>query len=218
MRLQLVDVVRQHGSHVVLDGVGLQVDPGTRLGLVGPNGSGKSTLLRILGGLEQPDSGTIVREPATLTAGYLPQEHGFPPGETVLGAARAPDRRRGGRAGARRRGRGARRRGRRRRALPGALDRFLALGGGDLETRAATVLASSGFRSSSTAPSSSSRAARRRGSRWRRSCSRATTCSCSTSRRTTSTSTGSSASSASSRRPSPPSSSSRTTGRSSTAR
>ena len=35
MRLQLVDVVRQHGSHVVLDGVSLQVNPGTRLGLVG---------------------------------------------------------------------------------------------------------------------------------------------------------------------------------------
>src|SRR5690349_9600878 len=83
MRLQLVDVTRQHGSHVVLDGVSLQVNPGTRLGLVGRNGSGKSTLLRILGGLELPDSGTIVREPTTLTAGYLPQEHAFPPGESV---------------------------------------------------------------------------------------------------------------------------------------
>ena len=52
--------------------------PGTRLGLVGRNGSGKSTLLRILGGLEQPDSGTVVREPTALTAGYLPQEHALP--------------------------------------------------------------------------------------------------------------------------------------------
>ena len=85
MRLQLVDVARQHGSHVVLDGVGLQIDPGSRLGLVGRNGSGKSTLLRILAGLEQPDAGTVVREPATLTAGYLPQEHDRPAGETVLG-------------------------------------------------------------------------------------------------------------------------------------
>src|SRR6185436_2362746 len=84
MRLQLVDVQRQHGSHVVLDGVGLQVDPRSRLGLVGPNGSGKSTLLRILAGLEDPDAGRVVREPATLTAGYLPQEHAMPPEESVL--------------------------------------------------------------------------------------------------------------------------------------
>ena len=108
MRLQLVDVVRQHGSHVVLDGVSLQIDPGTRLGLVGRNGSGKSTLLRILGGLEQPDSGTVVREPATLTAGYLPQEHALAAGESVRGAPRAPDRRRGGRGELARRSRGAR--------------------------------------------------------------------------------------------------------------
>ena len=110
MRLQLVDVVRQHGSHVVLDGVSLQVNPGTRLGLVGRNGSGKSTLLRILGGLEQPDSGTIVREPATLTAGYLPQEHVFPPGESVGALLARRTGHRGGRPGARRRSRGARRR------------------------------------------------------------------------------------------------------------
>ena len=83
-----------------------------------------------------------------------------------------------------------------------ALDRFLALGGGDLETRAGAVLAELGLPvGARSAPWSSSRAARRRGSRWRRSCSRATTCSCSTSRRTTSTSTGSSAWSGSSRRP-----------------
>ena len=138
MRLQLVDVVRQHGSHVVLDGVSLQVNPGTRLGLVGRNGSGKSTLLRILGGLEQPDSGTIVREPATLTAGYLPQEHVFPPGESVgallarrTGVA-AADAELAGAAEAARRGADAGER------YSAALDRFLALGGGDLETRAAT--------------------------------------------------------------------------------
>ena len=145
MRLQLVDVVRQHGSHVVLDGVSLQVNPGTRLGLVGRNGSGKSTLLRILGGLEEPDSGTILREPATLTAGYLPQEHVFPPGESVGGllarrtgvaaadrdlAAAAEELAAGREAGER---------------YSAALDRFLALGGGDLETRAATVLAELGL-------------------------------------------------------------------------
>ena len=114
-------------------------------GSSGANGSGKSTLLRILGGLEQPDSGTIVREPATLTAGYLPQEHAFPAGRVGRSAPRAPDGHRGCRPGARRAaeelaaGRDAGER------YSAALDRFLALGGGDLETRAATVLAELGL-------------------------------------------------------------------------
>ena len=145
MRLQLVDVVRQHGSHVVLDGVSLQVNPGTRLGLVGRNGSGKSSLLRILGGLEHPDSGTIVREPTTLTAGYLPQEHAFP-GDESVGALLA---RRTGiaaadleLAGAAEELAGGRDAGER---YSAALDRFLALGGGDLETRVAAVLAELGL-------------------------------------------------------------------------
>jgi ATPase subunit of ABC transporter with duplicated ATPase domains len=145
MRLQLVDVVRQHGSHVVFDGVSLQIDSGTRLGLVGRNGSGKSTLLRILAGLELPDAGKVVREPATLTAVYLPQEHVFPDGETVQGllarrtgvaaaehdlAVASEELAAGTDAGDR---------------YAAALDRFLALGGGDLDVRAAGVLADLGL-------------------------------------------------------------------------
>jgi len=145
MRLQLVDVVRQHGSRVVLDGVTLQINPATRLGLVGSNGSGKSTLLRILAGLEQPDSGTVVREPGTLTAGYLPQEHTFVEGESVQGLIA----RRTGVAAAERAlsdaadelaegGDAADR-------YTVALERFLSLGGGDLGGRSATVLAELGL-------------------------------------------------------------------------
>ena len=145
MRLQLVRVVRQHGSHVVLDGVGLQIDPGTRLGLVGRNGSGKSTLLRILAGIEVPDAGAIVREPPTLTAGYLPQEHDLPVGETVLGllarrtGVAAAEEELGAAAVALASGEDAGER------YAAALDRFLALGGGDLEPRAASTLAELGL-------------------------------------------------------------------------
>jgi ABC-2 type transport system ATP-binding protein len=44
-----------------IDGVSLEVESGTTVGLIGPNGSGKSTLLKLIGGIVQPTSGTIER-------------------------------------------------------------------------------------------------------------------------------------------------------------
>lgn len=49
------------GQVKVLDRINLQVEPGEKLGILGRNGSGKSTLIRLIGGAEQPDSGTITR-------------------------------------------------------------------------------------------------------------------------------------------------------------
>ena len=42
-----------------LDGVSLDIHSGEVSIIVGPSGSGKSTLLNILGGMDQPSSGTI---------------------------------------------------------------------------------------------------------------------------------------------------------------
>lgn len=42
-----------------LDGVDLSVRKGDFMALAGPSGSGKTTLLNIIGGLDQPDSGTV---------------------------------------------------------------------------------------------------------------------------------------------------------------
>lgn len=39
--------------------IDLQIESGTTLGLIGPNGSGKSTLLKMVGGILQPDSGSV---------------------------------------------------------------------------------------------------------------------------------------------------------------
>ncbi len=72
--LQARDVSLALGARHILEGVDLAVDPGQRVGLVGPNGVGKSTLLRILAGLLLPDRGAVTLSPATANVGYLPQE------------------------------------------------------------------------------------------------------------------------------------------------
>jgi ATPase subunit of ABC transporter with duplicated ATPase domains len=68
------NIAKSYGDTVVLDRLSLTVTPSSRVGVVGPNGIGKSTLLRVLAGLEEPDSGTIKREPPDLSVAYLAQQ------------------------------------------------------------------------------------------------------------------------------------------------
>src|SRR5437667_10879224 len=83
------NVTVMRGPRLVLDGVDLSVDAGSRIGVLGRNGAGKSTLLRVLAGLEAATSGAVERAPAALTVGYLTQEVDPLDGETT-----AADRRR----------------------------------------------------------------------------------------------------------------------------
>lgn len=51
----------RNGFHTALHDISLTVRPGEKLGILGRNGSGKSTLIRLIGGADQPSSGTITR-------------------------------------------------------------------------------------------------------------------------------------------------------------
>jgi lipoprotein-releasing system ATP-binding protein len=48
------------GPLTILSGVSFSLERGDAVAIMGPSGAGKSTLLYILGGLEQPTSGTVV--------------------------------------------------------------------------------------------------------------------------------------------------------------
>ncbi|MFI0470594.1 ABC-F family ATP-binding cassette domain-containing protein [Saccharopolyspora sp. 5N102] len=135
-----------HGNRSLFTGLDLVVAPGDVIGLVGANGAGKSTLLRLLAGLDDPEQGELRLSPPTATVGYLPQEPDRKPGETVAqflarrtgvaAAQRAMD------AAADALAEGA----------PGAddayaasLERWLNLGGADLDERAEGVADSLGL-------------------------------------------------------------------------
>eukprot|EP01037_Dinobryon_pediforme_P010931 gene10931-11014_t len=52
----------------------LSPDSGNVTAIMGPSGAGKSTLLKLLLGIEKPQTGTIVMQPANPVIAYVPQE------------------------------------------------------------------------------------------------------------------------------------------------
>jgi ABC-2 type transport system ATP-binding protein len=58
--ITVVDLAKTYGEQRALDGVSLQVAPGTVHGLLGPNGAGKTTMVRILATLVAPDRGHAI--------------------------------------------------------------------------------------------------------------------------------------------------------------
>jgi ATP-binding cassette, subfamily F, member 3 len=81
--IQLVSFSKSFGGRVLLDNVSWQIDDRERVGLSGPNGAGKTTLLKMLAGLEEPDTGSVVK-PAGLSIGYLPQDGLDHSGRTLI--------------------------------------------------------------------------------------------------------------------------------------
>ena len=140
------DLAAGHGARVLFSGLDLVVAPGDVVGLVGANGAGKSTLLRLLAGLDRPEHGSVQAAPTGAAIGYLPQEPERRGGETVrgflarrTGVARASDELDSGADALAQGLAGADD------AYAGALERWLALGGADLEERTDAVVADLGL-------------------------------------------------------------------------
>ncbi|MFD7411817.1 ABC-F family ATP-binding cassette domain-containing protein [Kitasatospora purpeofusca] len=151
--LVVKDLAAGHGERTLFSGLDLVVAPGDVIGLVGVNGAGKSTLLRLLAGLDTPEGGSRRLSPASANVGHLPQEperradesvRDFLARRTGVSAAQAAldEATQGLVDGA-----------------PGAddayaenLDRWLELGGADLEDRAEEVADSLGLKISLDLP------------------------------------------------------------------
>ena len=148
MTAQLVarGLTAEFGPRTVFDSVDLVVAPGSVTGLVGANGAGKSTLLRLLAGLDLPTAGSVDVQPREATVGLLPQETERRDSDTVAtylarrpGVAAATAELEAatsmladGTDGADDR-------------YSAALERWLSLGGADLESRVAPVAADVGL-------------------------------------------------------------------------
>ena len=63
--LQIKNVTKQFGDHVVLQDVSLDIAKGEVVCIIGPSGSGKSTLLRCINFIAPPEKGEIVFEGKT---------------------------------------------------------------------------------------------------------------------------------------------------------
>ena len=80
--IQLSSLSKSFGDRTLLEAVNWQIDDRERVGLSGPNGAGKTTLLKMLAGIDEPDSGLVVK-PSGLTIGYLPQDGLLHTGRTL---------------------------------------------------------------------------------------------------------------------------------------
>jgi ATP-binding cassette subfamily F protein 3 len=83
--LTIRDLKKAHGV-TLFEEACMQVNYGERVALVGPNGAGKSTLFSLILKRDEPDAGTIERDPWTMV-GFLPQEAEAVGNETVLDIA-----------------------------------------------------------------------------------------------------------------------------------
>jgi len=92
--IALREVSKRFGERVALDGVSIEVLPGTVHVLLGSSGSGKSTVLRVILGLVEPDRGDVLVDGTLVTEttraglvrrmGYVVQDGGLYPHLTAF--------------------------------------------------------------------------------------------------------------------------------------
>lgn len=83
--LDVQNVSKRFGAHVLFEDISFSIGEGQHVGLIAKNGTGKSTLLSLLSGKESIDSGSIIFR-RDIKVGFLEQQPKFDPEESVLDA------------------------------------------------------------------------------------------------------------------------------------
>ncbi len=81
--VSLENVSKNYGFKPLFENVTLGLEDRDKIGIIGANGAGKSTLLRVIAGLEEPDTGRVIRAKGKSLA-FLSQNPQFDDNFTVL--------------------------------------------------------------------------------------------------------------------------------------
>ena len=81
--ISLENVSKNYGFKPLFENVTLGLEDRDKIGIIGANGSGKTTLLRVIAGLEEPDTGRVIRAKGNSLA-FLSQNPQFDDNLTVL--------------------------------------------------------------------------------------------------------------------------------------
>ncbi|HZH34705.1 MAG TPA: ABC-F family ATP-binding cassette domain-containing protein, partial [Pyrinomonadaceae bacterium] len=81
--LSLENVSKNYGFKPLFENVTVGLEDSDKIGIIGANGSGKTTLLRVIAGMEEPDTGRVVRANGK-TLAFLSQTPPFDENATVL--------------------------------------------------------------------------------------------------------------------------------------
>ncbi|WOG82145.1 hypothetical protein DCAR_0101307 [Daucus carota subsp. sativus] len=72
--VRLENVTKSYKGMTVLKDISWEVKKGEKVGLVGVNGAGKTTQMRIIAGMEEPDSGNVIKAKSNMKISFLSQE------------------------------------------------------------------------------------------------------------------------------------------------
>ena len=81
--LNIEEVSKEYTDKVLMKDISFSIHEGDKIGFIGVNGTGKTTLLKLISGLEEPDSGRIIRSRG-LNIEYMPQNVEFDLNSIIL--------------------------------------------------------------------------------------------------------------------------------------